>query len=322
MKININPCIVKGEMISGGGEDSLICCFCESKGIIGVFDGCGGLGARRYAEFENRTGADIGAAKAASSTLDWYDSLKLIENKTNNFKLSDNLKRILRENFALLKKQSQIKNVSILKGSLNNKSFPTTLCCILFNFSNIIKENVECIYLWAGDSRGYILDCNGLWQITKDDTTADVDGFVHDAKLENVINADTDFYINERNIFYKSKSLFIVSTDGGCTCFHTPMEFEYTILKSLIFSDSITEWQQKLSDDIIEIASDDYTVIIYSLGFENFAELKSYYMERLKYLSIQFIYPIEEGRENGKEIDYKSLWDEYVITYDRQDLLL
>lgn len=41
--------------------------------MIGVFDGCGGLGSRRFKDHENHTAAYIAARVAGKATLEWFE---------------------------------------------------------------------------------------------------------------------------------------------------------------------------------------------------------------------------------------------------------
>ena len=50
---------ISGEMIPQNGEDSYLYSFNENKGLVGVFDGCGGIGSRRYEILNGKTGAYI-----------------------------------------------------------------------------------------------------------------------------------------------------------------------------------------------------------------------------------------------------------------------
>lgn len=48
---------ISGEMIPQNCEDSYLYSFNENKGLVGVFDGCGGIGSRRYEILNGKTGA-------------------------------------------------------------------------------------------------------------------------------------------------------------------------------------------------------------------------------------------------------------------------
>ena len=48
----------------------------EIVGSIGVFDGCGGLGARQYKHYEDHTGAYIASRIASGAVYEWFQLLK------------------------------------------------------------------------------------------------------------------------------------------------------------------------------------------------------------------------------------------------------
>lgn len=85
---------ISGEMVSQSGEDSYIYSFNENKGLVGVFDGCGGIGSRRYQTLNSKTGAYISARAVSECVADWFDNYseteyikdktKILEKEINN----------------------------------------------------------------------------------------------------------------------------------------------------------------------------------------------------------------------------------------------
>ena len=55
------------EMIDENGEDSGFYGFTDKHALMSVFDGCGGIGAKKYPSMDNRSGAYLAsrAARAA-----------------------------------------------------------------------------------------------------------------------------------------------------------------------------------------------------------------------------------------------------------------
>ena len=49
--------LIAGEMIEDRGEDCFYSAQKENSAIAAVFDGCGGLGSRRYRNYGEHTGA-------------------------------------------------------------------------------------------------------------------------------------------------------------------------------------------------------------------------------------------------------------------------
>ena len=80
---NQNPGILDGmdclfrvykEKIPENGEDSYCFCIREDSLLLGVFDGCGGSGAKRYLSYCEKTGAYIGARAVAGAVKTWFEN--------------------------------------------------------------------------------------------------------------------------------------------------------------------------------------------------------------------------------------------------------
>ena len=85
----------------------------------------------------------------------------------------------------------------MLKGNLM-KEFPSTLSLVLiapWKSNALVTE-----FIWAGDSRGYILDSSGLHQVTVDDiaNTDALENLSEDAPMKNVISASHPYVLNRR----------------------------------------------------------------------------------------------------------------------------
>lgn len=60
------------EKIPGNGEDSFLYMFTPNSGIVGVFDGCGGSGAKKYEKYQGKTGAYMASRVVSGATRDWF----------------------------------------------------------------------------------------------------------------------------------------------------------------------------------------------------------------------------------------------------------
>lgn len=310
--------VIAGEMVKDNGEDSYAYCFGTNYGYIAVFDGCGGLGAKRYTEFSNKTGAYLASRLVALSTLEWFKATYLINEPRKSEFPVNRLKTSIENRLNQIKAMTDKLDTLSIKGSLSSKSFPTTASCVVCDYTN--NKSLICHFLWAGDSRGYILDREGLSQITKDDIEDDEDALANlssDSKLENVINADSTFVLNNKSIIVHYPAITIMSTDGAFAYFQTPMEFEYALLYTLSKSANIAEWEILLNKYIKEFASDDYTLMLAVFGFSSFEEMKKYYFSRAGYLYNNFISPIVAARKENKGYDVKPFWEQYKQTYYR-----
>ena len=307
--------MIHGEMIKNKGEDSFSEYILENRGYMGVYDGCGGIGSKRYANAGGSTGAYLSSRFLALKMYEWVREHAENENFINQ-KDSEKIGKYLQKHLTAFRTQLDTGNPMGVKGGLSI-SLPSTAAMFFYQCR---EEDVITKFLWAGDSRGYILDMNGLAQITADDVDDRQDAFsnlTNDSKLENVVNADKDFVINEKDVALCKPCILLVSSDGVFGYIPTPMEFEYMLLATLEQAGSFDEWQKRMSAFIKEYASDDYTLGMAVIGFDDFEMVKNYYTPRTRYLYSRFIKPIEEGRAAGSRSDLKKYWEIYRPNYSR-----
>lgn len=305
--------VVSKEMVPKNGEDSYAFSINEKCGLMCVFDGCGGIGSRKYAAYGNKTGAYVASHTAAKSVIAWFN-----EFNTEGGVLSGNsIKKIctdLRER--LTKELKTLENgaeTSMIKGSLATKSFPTTASMTLFKSEN---SRLYTAFIWAGDSRGFILTPKGLSQITKDDIDEGEDAFTNlssDGRLTNVIASDGGFNLNSRIMNCPHESIIITATDGCFGYFPTPMEFEYMLIDTLLNSRSIAEWKQNLHKAYSQVAGDDFTMGAVVCGFNTFRNLKKAFFERKEYLYKNYIVRMQDATEEEK----RRMWEMYKRDYYR-----
>lgn len=284
---------------------------------MGVFDGCGGAGSRKYSKhgLNSKTGAWIASRVASNFTENFYSN--------NEFKClpkgqNDDEKRFEKSLFKELsdiKAQCQPNNL-IIKGSLV-KSFPTTANIVILK--KIQENKFFCEFLSAGDSRGYFLYSKGLIQITEDDIDKTQDAntnLTDDSILTNAVNADSQFEIH-RNIcdISMNKFILITATDGAFAYFRNPMEFEYAILKTMFESEQGQEWEDSLKEYIIKYTGDDVTILMAVFGFTDFSEIKRYFKNRYNDLTNKYINPLRDIPEQQYEEKKEILWKEYKKTY-------
>ena len=143
---------------------------------------------------------------------------------------------------------------------------------VAFLKNNVINVN----FLWAGDSRGYVLDEDGLHQITTDDIDGEdaMSNLSNDGVLKNVASLANDYEIHTRHIILKKPSVVFCATDGCFGYLSTPMEFEDMLLETLLLSESPNQWKQMLYDKIGLYAGDDYTMSLLAVGFNDFANFE------------------------------------------------
>lgn len=291
---------VQGEMVKGQGEDGYLVRANESMVIAGVFDGCGGLGAKKYPSFNNHTGAYIGARAAAGAVYDWFEQL---DGDSSPLTWKDDVKNAMKTGLTAYKKAAGV--TKGFKGSMV-KDFPTTAAFFVCRQ----KDGQEEIhFFWAGDSRGYLLTDKGLVQMTSDDTDGEdaMSNLSHDGVLNNVISASADFVLHERVAHMSGAYIVLNSTDGYFNYLPSPMHFEFFLLSTLLESDSVSDWEKRLAKEIREYTGDDHTLSMAVFGYRTFEKLKKSYGERRAYLHDSYIASWEKHSEEEKQ----QLWLKY-----------
>ncbi len=305
--------VVNGEMIPENGEDSYSFSVKDNNGYLSVFDGCGGIGSRKYEVHGGKTGAYIASHVCADVLFEWFDQhpvdeIKLTQKTVTS--MCDELKEAFSAGLAEYEDNTQ---KSLIKGSLS-KSFPTTLSGILFKYDH---KKYTSSFIWAGDSRGFILTPRGLTQITRDDVSGEEDALSNlsnDGVLTNHIYAKGDYTLNQKIISHDKYSILITATDGCFGYFSSPMEFEYMLLDTLLHSSCINEWKALLNDYIQQYTGDDYTIGIALFGFGSFKKLKYMFRRRHRLLLKKYILNLEEATQT----ELADMWRDYKKIYYRK----
>lgn len=289
---------------NSSNEDSYSYCFDEKGGYIAVYDGFGEADSTIYPEFGNKTGGYFASRLAADITLQMFRNNNFTFSQMDSIKLGSDMKKY-------------IDKLNRSVGAEEKKPLlPTTASIIACNYSD--DNSISFEYLWAGNSRGYVIDKNGLGQITEDDVVEKTDLAVsdEDERLVNLINAETDFKIHSRMVKSQYPAMVITATDGAFKCFATPMEFEYAILYTLNRAKSISQWESLLNRLIGEFADDDYSIMVAAFGFEDFKDLKHYYFDRTKYVFSEYISPMSQTGDDAETV-IKEMWKKYKEEYYR-----
>lgn len=282
---------VNRESAEGAGEDSWCYEALNGSTLIGVFDGSGGIGSRRYENFSGNTGAYIAARAVSGAAQEWF-----IRGR------KDGLRKSVDDALAVCKKYAD-KDIG-LKGTMK-KDFPTTLAMMT------AERTPECINArcyWAGDSRCYLYDRTGLHQLTQDDVDSEdpMANLSDDGVLLNVVNASIPFSIHEKKLSADTPCLLIAATDGCFGYLPSPMHFEYLILEALMQADSISDWKTNIDDALHRCAGDDYSMCVAGFGYDSFDELKANCREHRDFLYQNYI---------SSKSDLKILWEAYRNNY-------
>ena len=301
--------VVSAEISGGKGEDSFCCSRAGDAALIGVFDGCGGLGARQYDHYKNHTGAYIASRLASGAVYDWFRG-------GNGKGRHGNLTEELRERTAgaLLLGEQKGGSALKLRGAMV-RDFPTTAAIALAEYGN---GEITVQSVWAGDSRVYILNENGLSPLSKDDThSRDAFEDLRDDPVQtNVLSSDGRYTLHTSHVRLQGPAAVVAATDGYFGYWRTPMHFEYFLLDTLRRSGSLSEWKQRLHSEIQDVTGDDATMGVMLFYFGTFGNLKQYFADRHRKLAEAYIQPLADAytEEKARELwlTYRDGYEQYI----------
>lgn len=304
------------ERVKGAGEDAFALQYSESKtntGYIAVFDGCGGMGAQKYQKAKNQSGARL----ASNIAADIVDRFYAAPNDGFRFdgKDAERLEQKLRSVLQAVKQEIGEHSSFVIGGDLF-RELPTTASIIVSKTGN--DGSVYCEYLWAGDSRGYMLNTDGICQITEDDLETEEDAYSNlqsDARLSNVVNADKTFVMHEKVIKLNSPVMLITATDGCFGYLRTPMHFQHLLLNTLMRSTNEKAWEQNLINELDKTAGDDCAIVISIYGCGSFEECKRLFMKLYGMHNTKYIKPLAN---NDSEAAAAELWEKFKPAYYRE----
>lgn len=307
---------IDGEQTPNASEDAGLAVYSENAGLFACADGCGGAGARRYAQQDNWTGARLAARILCNVVTDWAERYEILQNGIGNApaaNIADSLHAAISKEFGAI--NSRLGSETVLRGQLS-KALPTTFVSVIVDTFQFPARNV---FLWAGDSRAYLFTLSGLRQMTADDVLGGMDAMDNlrnDGVLTNLISASGDFAIHVCEARLRAPYLAITATDGCFSYFRSPIEFESMLLRTLMAAQSPDRWRQLLTEAIRNVASDDYTLRIAMVGFSSFAQLKAAFQAREATFHSMYRLPLEQLlRQNDME-GLARLWRQYKIEYE------
>lgn len=293
------------EKIENKGEDSAYEYYCEAGGVLGVFDGCGGLGSKACPDLQGKTQAYIAARTISGAVRLWYqDCLNAGINGD-----ADSLKEYMDSYLSQGERFSGDTGFK-LKGSLV-RPFPSTVAMVtLWKTSNSIISR----HFWAGDSRTFLLDETGLCQISVDDIKGGdaLSNLTSDGSLTNVASADGNYVLHSRDIEINRPCLVLASSDGCFGYVSSPMAFEWMILHCLMAAQNVDEWNTFLKNMISEVSGDDQSLTLAAFGFDSFDDIKKFFAQEY-----QRVYGIVKSFEVADEASQLRIWDDYKINYYR-----
>ena len=261
-------------------EDSF--CYDFSKDelhLLSVFDGCGGLGSRRYSRLDNKTGAFIAAQSCARLIEQWQEQVTP-ELLADHRQLAESfMTRIVRQLNYL---ESKYADDNKLVGTMV-RTMPCTASIALVHPGEN-GQSLSLTTLSAGDSRVYILTAeNGLQQVTRDELRGNPDAMVNlyvSAPLSNVVNIDVPFTLQTRCMDMAKPFAVLAATDGVFGYVRTPMDFERILLDSLETASSFAEFESHFQRGVSSIAGDDATAVMGFYGWKSFKGMKRDFVRR------------------------------------------
>lgn len=301
--------VVFKEKIESHGEDSFCFSIREKMTMLGVFDGCGGSGAKVYPAFDGKSGAYMASRVTAGTVRNWFKQEYRSDSDTTA--RTSSLKNAISAGLAVCKQNCGMSGAAKMKGSLS-KEFPTTAAVAICEADT---DGISADIFWAGDSRVYLLDSHGLAQLTADDLSGEIDAYENlssDGVLTNVINASSDFDIHCRRVLLDAPCVVLCASDGCFGYIPSPMEFEYMLLDALDGSTSVAEWEYALSCRLADISGDDYTLVAGLFGYDSFPAVKASFRCRKESVYHNYIEPMESEAVSADE-----LWRDYRESYYR-----
>lgn len=171
----------------------------------------------------------------------------------------------LKEKLAAIAQNAGLKNESRLKGTY---LLPTTLSVTLMRER---EESVDLICLWAGDSRAYYWNEEGLAQISDDHEIG--------GTMTNLISLAKDFRLQICSLKVKKPCLVFNATDGvyKCMMFASPLDLESLLLQAISASESVEQLEENL-DKIYENIGrhdDSNSLAAVTFGYADFGALKA-----------------------------------------------
>ena len=296
--------------IPDNGEDADWTAVNERASMAAVFDGAGGSGAKRYRNLRDKTGAYLASRAIAGASRQWFHNL-CEANKLHSADSAESLRACFSQALRICSEQGIPQSSSKLRSRLE-KAFPSTAAMAVCSTEN---QRLTVSFYWAGDSRGYILDGDGLHQVTKDDLdVADaMENLSADGVMTNIISASKSFEVHKKTVNPGLPCIILTATDGCFGYFSTPMEFEFALLETLLQSDSLDEWQLRLPEKLGAFAEDDYTLNAIIMGYGSFVNLKNAFIGRANRLYEAFIRKL-----HGMSMEEKTaLWTIYKPEYER-----
>jgi serine/threonine protein phosphatase PrpC len=307
------------EKIKGRGEDAppTALSHCAGRGVLAVYDGVGGAGARSVGSTPDQqevSGAFVASRIAHFALEDWFVTSGEQRPITDSAGLDSVILAGLRG--------TGIAPGSKVIGTIV-RHLPTTLAAIEYELT---AGGLNLVARWAGDSRAYVLDpAEGLHVVTRDDTgeTDALNQLANDPPMTNMICADRPFRINEFPLIdvIQPPTVILCATDGFFHYVKTPAHFEYLLLDTMNMAASLHEWAARLAEHAQGSSKDDASLVIAAFGYHSFLDMQQAFAQRGHAVAEKYIDPLYKPGTRRKQRQQpatrQSLWEEYRIGYEK-----
>ncbi len=194
---------------------------------------------------------------------------------------------------------------------------PATLTIALMDETEL---GVDVLYLWAGDSRAYIWDKDGLAQVTEDQEKNEV--------MTNLITLTKPFRVEGHFASFTKPCLIFNTSDGiyKSYAFESPLDLEYEIMRTTLNMDESFEITPTCFDEAMKNFSSDLNIIgkhddsntlaLRAFGFADFEEVKKMLSDRLEFIKSNMLSRLPDlfSRSFAKELREKG--------FEREDQLI
>ncbi len=299
------------------GEDGFYAAWRPSCAVAAVADGSGGMGARRYEAAGKHTGAYLASRIAAAAVGQWFAAYG--DQWKSDIEAAQQLDGLIRRGFQICQRALGREAQDDAVGTLV-RLLPSTLAMAALRHTG---GRTRLCVIWAGDSRVYRLDANGLCQLTRDDAEgATLEAMESDAPMSNVLSADGNYQLNTASGTLDAPCLVLAATDGCFGYLQTPMEFEYYLLHAITQSETPEAFEASLRTLLGEIAGDDFTLAFTVTGMGDYATLRSRLRPRYEWMWKEMIEPLYRAYESGDAAQIaetkRRLWAAYRPAYQSQ----
>lgn len=301
------------EMIPEHGEDCFCHSFCDTAGLVGVFDGCGGAGARKHDCYRGYTEAYVASRLCAGAFYDLFRSIDPSNCSARQLTEEVFLPGV-KERLAAYSPPKEASGFQI-KGSMV-RTLPSTAAMAVIQQD--LGDDLLVSAIWSGDSRVYVLDGQGLAQLTVDDTTVTdpMENIYEDGILKNILCSDRPVKLHCRTVRLRPPFMVFAATDGCFGYVSTPMEFEGILLITLLQSSSVAQWESNLADSLSGIAGDDHSLCLAAFGYHSFEALQDSLADRYAYLYDHYLMPVSQMPLEDRQSRFL-LWESYQPNYNR-----